>query len=103
MMHGATLGGFAVKAAIERAGIDDAEVDDVMMGSPRPKARPAATSRARARCAPACRSAPAASWNRKGKNKKHEGMQLGPDPHPQPRNGTCHGDPGRAAARLTPS
>ena len=28
MTHGATLGGFAVKAAVERAGIEAAEVDD---------------------------------------------------------------------------
>ena len=37
MTHGATLGGFAVKAAIERAGIDGAEVDDVIMGCATPE------------------------------------------------------------------
>ena len=37
MTHGATLGGFAVKAAVERAGIDAAEVDDVMMGCATPE------------------------------------------------------------------
>ena len=37
MTHGATLGGFAVKAAVERAGIDPAEVDDVIMGCATPE------------------------------------------------------------------
>ena len=37
MTHGATLGGFAVKAAVERAGIDPAEVDDVVMGCANPE------------------------------------------------------------------
>ena len=37
MTHGATLVGFAVKAAVERAGIDAAEVDDVMMGCATPE------------------------------------------------------------------
>ena len=37
MTHGATLGGMAVKAAIERAGIDGAEVDDVIMGCATPE------------------------------------------------------------------
>ena len=37
MTHGATLGGFAVKAAVERAGIDAAEVDDVLMGCATPE------------------------------------------------------------------
>ena len=37
MTHGATLGGHAVKAAVERAGIDGAEVDDVMMGCATPE------------------------------------------------------------------
>ena len=32
MTHGATLGAFAVKAAVERAGIDPGAVDDVLMG-----------------------------------------------------------------------
>jgi acetyl-CoA C-acetyltransferase len=32
MTHGATLGAFAVKAAVERAGVDPAAVEDVMMG-----------------------------------------------------------------------
>src|SRR4249920_3270640 len=32
MTHGATLGGHAVQAAVARAGLDGAEVDDVMMG-----------------------------------------------------------------------
>ena len=37
MTHGATLGGLAVKAAVERAGIDGAEVDDVIMGCATPE------------------------------------------------------------------
>ncbi len=37
MTHGATLGGFAVKAAVERAGIDPAVVDDVLMGCANPE------------------------------------------------------------------
>jgi len=37
MTHGATLGGFAVKAAVERAGIDGALVDDVLMGCATPE------------------------------------------------------------------
>ncbi len=37
MTHGATMGGHAVRAAIERAGIDAAEVDDVLMGCATPE------------------------------------------------------------------
>ena len=37
MTHGATLGGHAVKAAVERAGIAPAEVDDVIMGCANPE------------------------------------------------------------------
>ncbi len=37
MTHGATLGGHAVKHAVERAGIDPAEVDDVLMGCATPE------------------------------------------------------------------
>ncbi len=37
MTHGATLGGHAVRHAIERAGIDAAEVDDVIMGCANPE------------------------------------------------------------------
>jgi acetyl-CoA C-acetyltransferase len=32
MTHGATLGGHAVQHAVERAGVDPAEIEDVMMG-----------------------------------------------------------------------
>lgn len=32
MTHGATLGGHAVQHAIARAGIDGADVEDVLMG-----------------------------------------------------------------------
>ena len=37
MTHGATLGGHVVKAAVERAGIDPALVDDVLMGCANPE------------------------------------------------------------------
>ncbi len=37
MTHGATLGGHAVRAAIERARIDPAEVEDVLMGCALPE------------------------------------------------------------------
>ncbi|HEY2977728.1 MAG TPA: acetyl-CoA C-acyltransferase [Burkholderiaceae bacterium] len=37
MTHGATLGGLAVKAAIERAGIDPTAVEDVLMGCANPE------------------------------------------------------------------
>jgi len=37
MTHGAELGGHAVRAAIERAGIDCAEVEDVLMGCANPE------------------------------------------------------------------
>src|SRR4051794_529934 len=37
LTHGATLGGHVVKAAIERAGIDNASVEDVLMGCANPE------------------------------------------------------------------
>ncbi|QHE86057.1 acetyl-CoA C-acyltransferase [Hydrogenophaga sp. BPS33] len=37
MTHGATLGGHAVQHAVQRAGIDAAEVDDVLMGCANPE------------------------------------------------------------------
>src|SRR3954464_1296841 len=37
MTHGATLGGHAVKHAIQRAGIEAAEVDDVILGCANPE------------------------------------------------------------------
>ena len=37
LTHGATLGGHAVRAAVERAGIEAAEVDDVIMGCATPE------------------------------------------------------------------
>ena len=37
MTHGATLGGHAVQHAVQRAGIDAAEVDDVIMGCANPE------------------------------------------------------------------
>jgi acetyl-CoA C-acetyltransferase len=37
MTHGATLGGHAVKHAVERAGVDPAEVEDVLMGCANPE------------------------------------------------------------------
>ncbi len=49
MTHGATLGGHAVQHAVLRAGIDGADVDDVIMGCATPRGPRAATSRARSR------------------------------------------------------
>jgi len=37
MTHGADLGGFAIKAAVERAGVDAAVIDDVLMGCANPE------------------------------------------------------------------
>ena len=37
MTHGATLGGHVVKAALERAGIEGAQVEDVLMGCANPE------------------------------------------------------------------
>jgi len=37
MTHGATLGGHAIRAAVERAGIDPAEVEDVLLGCALPE------------------------------------------------------------------
>jgi acetyl-CoA C-acetyltransferase len=37
MTHGATLGGLAIQAAVERAGIDAGAVDDVLMGCANPE------------------------------------------------------------------
>jgi acetyl-CoA C-acetyltransferase len=37
MTHGATLGSFAVKAAVDRAGIDPGAVEDVLMGCANPE------------------------------------------------------------------
>ncbi len=37
MTHGATLGGHVVKHAVERAGIDPAEVEDVVLGCATPE------------------------------------------------------------------
>ena len=37
MTHGATLGGFAIKAAVERAGVDPTAIDDVLMGCANPE------------------------------------------------------------------
>ena len=37
MTHGATLGGFAIKAAVERAGVDPEAIDDVLMGCANPE------------------------------------------------------------------
>src|SRR3954468_18251026 len=37
MTHGATLGGHAVKHAVQRAGVDPAQVEDVLMGCANPE------------------------------------------------------------------
>jgi acetyl-CoA C-acetyltransferase len=50
MTHGATMGGAALRAAIERARLDPAEIEDVIMGCANPEG---ATGRNIARSAPA--------------------------------------------------
>ena len=60
MTHGATLGGFAVRAAVERAGIEAAEVDDVIMGCATPEGATGGNIARREPCAPGCPSPPAA-------------------------------------------
>jgi acetyl-CoA C-acetyltransferase len=37
MTHGATLGGHVIKAAVERAGVDPAEIEDVLLGCALPE------------------------------------------------------------------
>ena len=37
MTHGAELGGHAVRAAVERAGIEDGAIEDVLMGCANPE------------------------------------------------------------------
>src|SRR6185295_2108763 len=37
MTHGATLGGHVIRAAVERAGVDPAEIEDVLMGCALPE------------------------------------------------------------------
>src|SRR5438105_7212910 len=37
LTHGATMGGHALRCAIERAGLDAAEIDDVIMGCANPE------------------------------------------------------------------
>ena len=37
MTHGATLGGHAIRHAVERAGVDPAEIEDVLMGCALPE------------------------------------------------------------------
>ena len=56
MTYGATLGAHSVRHAVERAGIDPAEVEDVIIGSALSARAPrAAISRAPSRCAPGFR------------------------------------------------
>ena len=55
MTHGAELGGHVVKQAVARAGVDPAEVEDVILGCALPERRPAPISRVKRRSAPACR------------------------------------------------
>ena len=54
---GPTLGSFSLKPAIERAGIDAGEIDDVVWGAVLTQGRSSATSAARSRSVPAARSA----------------------------------------------
>ncbi len=61
MTHGATLGGLAIKAAVERAGIEGAEVEDVLMGCANPEGATGWNIARQAACARACPSAWAGS------------------------------------------
>ena len=54
--HGATLGAHVVAAAVQRAGLDPSEVEDVVIGGAIGEGTTGATSRARSRCAPGFRS-----------------------------------------------
>ena len=54
---GPTLGSFSLQAAIERAGIDPGEIDDVIWGACSHRARNSAISAVKSRSAPAVRSA----------------------------------------------
>ena len=54
------LGGAAIRAAVERAGIQPGQVDEVLFGSVLQPAR-ARPRRARRRTRPGCRAAPAPS------------------------------------------
>jgi acetyl-CoA acetyltransferase len=51
------LGGHVIGQAVQRAGIDPAEVEDVVMGAAPNRAHKASISRARQPCAPVCRTA----------------------------------------------
>jgi len=55
LTHGADMGGHVIRHAVERAGIDPGEVEDVIMGCGFPKEPRATTSGVKRRCAPACR------------------------------------------------
>ena len=55
MTHGATWAAMWSSAAVERAGIDPADVEDCIMGCAFPEGATGGTSRARSRFAPACR------------------------------------------------
>ena len=56
MTHGAELGGHVVKHAVARAGVDPAEVEDVILGCALPERATGGISLAKRRSAPACRS-----------------------------------------------
>ena len=55
MTHGATLGGHVVKHAVERAGIDPAEVEDVVLGCATPERATGANIARLSAIRPACR------------------------------------------------
>ena len=56
MTHGAAMGGHAIKHAIERAGIEPGDVEDVIMGCGTPEARLAKMSGVCQQFGPAVRS-----------------------------------------------
>ena len=61
MTHGATLGGHAVQHAVQRAGIDPASVDDVIMGCATPEGATGSNIARQIALAAGC-PAPAHGW-----------------------------------------
>ena len=61
LTHGATMAGHVVRAAIERAKIDPAEVEDIILGCGYPEGATGVNARARPGFARGCPSPPPAS------------------------------------------
>jgi acetyl-CoA C-acetyltransferase len=60
MTHGADLGGHVVRHAVERAGIESGEVEDVILGCALPERATGQNIARQAASGPACRSRSAA-------------------------------------------